>query len=58
MFFEYCDHVSLLVSVEKRRVGASSDGENYFDDFERLRLRGIDELRVSYALISVVTQGQ
>ena len=27
-------------------MGASSDRENYFDEFERLRLRGIDEVRV------------
>ena len=38
--------LNLLFSVEKRRLGSSSDRENYFDDFERLRLRGIDELRV------------
>jgi hypothetical protein len=42
---------NLLVSLGKRHVGTSTDRQNYFDDFERLRLRGIDETRVSITMV-------
>ena len=36
-----------FLSLAKRRLDGSLETDKHFDDFERLRLGGIDELRVS-----------